>query len=163
MANQFICRSKEHKNLELQEFSYTLTLVTIVSSPSLAGPARDPSSVQRGVQLLSTYLQHLDTQHMQNEPQERTFPKSPVYQSRGKMQTSSVTGTSRTKMVKKFSHRKFKKVEFSPLRTSIRNLQETNLILDQEKLYLKKDFKKLLPFLGRSDHCRGRGGILRLN
>lgn len=90
---------------------------------------------------------------MQNEPQERTFPKSPVYQSRGKMQTSSVTGTSRTKMVKKFSS----------LRTSIRNLRETNLILDQEKLYLKKDFKKLLPFLGRSDHCRGRGGILRLN
>lgn len=56
-------------------------------------------------------------------------------------------------------------VEFSSLRTSIRNLQETSLKLDQEKSDAEKDFKKLLerlPFPGRPrGHCKKRIGVLR--
>ena len=57
-------------------------------------------------------------------------------------------------------------VEFSPLRTSIRNLQATSLKLDQEKFDAEKDFKKLLrqfPFPGRRrrGHCGKRNGVLR--
>ncbi|KAF8812309.1 Zn-dependent exopeptidase [Phlegmacium glaucopus] len=56
-------------------------------------------------------------------------------------------------------------INFSSLRTSIKNLQETSLKLDQEKFDAEKDLKKLLrrlPFYGRRrDHCRKRGGVLR--
>jgi len=60
---------------------------------------------------------------------------------------------------------KAKEVEFSALRTSIKNLQETSLKLDQEKFDAEKDFKKLsrqLLFPGRRpSHCRKHGGALR--
>ena len=55
--------------------------------PYPAGPARNPSSVQRGsVRFLSTYPGDPTTPgypayKSENEPHERTFPKSPVYQS----------------------------------------------------------------------------------
>ena len=60
---------------------------------------------------------------------------------------------------------KAKEVEFSLLRTSIRNLQETSAKLDQEKLDAEMHFKKLLkqlPFPDhRRNHCIGRGGVSR--
>ena len=60
---------------------------------------------------------------------------------------------------------KAKNVEFSTLRTSIKNLQETSLKLDDEKSNAEKDLKKLLrwlPFPGHHrGHCRRRGGTLR--
>lgn len=61
---------------------------------------------------------------------------------------------------------KAQEVEFSSLRASIRNLQETSLKLDQEKFDAERDFKKLLkqlPFPGhrRGGHCSRRSVILR--
>ena len=54
-------------------------------------------------------------------------------------------------------------VDFSPLRTSIKNLQETSLKLDQEKFDAEKDFKKFLRRLpsSRRSHCRRRSVALR--
>ena len=58
---------------------------------------------------------------------------------------------------------KSNEVDFSSLRTSIKNLQETSLKLDQEKFDAEKDFKKLLKRLPgrRRSHCKRRSGALR--
>ena len=61
--------------------------------------------------------------------------------------------------------KKAKSVEFSSLRTSIKNLQEISLKFDDEKSSAEKDFKKLLrwlPFPGRHrSHCGKHGVTLR--
>ncbi|KAF8165479.1 Zn-dependent exopeptidase [Crassisporium funariophilum] len=60
---------------------------------------------------------------------------------------------------------KAKDVQFSSLRTSIKNLQDTSFKLDAEKFDAEEDFLKLLkrlPFPGRRrGQCKRRSGVLR--